>query len=99
MDWLEPWVAVGGNEKQRLTQQLLSEVGAGHLPNNVTAIVVGRSLANDDVLVQLQQHENQYAVVHLAWQPSRGAAWPHIIFYADWDVFVNHRMSFDNQGY
>jgi hypothetical protein len=99
MDWLEPWLAVEGDEKQRLTQEVQKEVRAGHLLHGGPAVVVGRSMASDDVLVQLHQQEHQYAVVHLVWQQSNRADWPHTVFFADWNAFAQLRMTPDNAHY
>jgi hypothetical protein len=99
MDWLEPWIAVDGEEKRRLTQEVALEVGVGHLLYGLQVTVVGKSLASDDVLVQLLQYSHEYAVVHLTWQREKSASWPFTTLFLDLDAFATTRIKVDNSGY
>lgn len=64
--WQEPWSQLEDvNEQHSLQRELLAELSAAHPLWNCNPVVLGRSSANDDVLVSL--NNGRFATVHLVW--------------------------------
>ena len=99
MDWLEPWTATAGTDSQRLHQELQLELTTGNLLHDIPLEVIGRSLANDDILVKLEHPDYEFAVVHLTWQREKSPEWPRAKFYLDSNDFVENKMKIDNYDY
>lgn len=59
---------------QTVTNELLCETSPGHALYGVAFVVIGRSLARDDVLLKVQ---DRWALVHVTWSgKSEVPPWP-----------------------
>jgi len=82
----DPWRDLRGGgvreEAQRsaIQRELRAEAAAGHPLSGVSAEVIARSSALDDVLILLE--DGRWALVHLTWRRAPEAPpWPLVEFY------------------
>lgn len=88
--WASAWYPVEDEATgSALGDQLLREVGPGHLLYGIPVRTLGRRVDNDDVVYALADGTGRVAVVHLTWVrtvPER-LPWPATRIYAsleDW---------------
>ncbi|MCG7499696.1 hypothetical protein MHO82_22790 [Vibrio sp. Of7-15] len=67
IDWPEPWWYLDSNIEIRagIQRELNSEIGPKHPLWGLKPVVIGKSDANDDVIVHL--NNGKFACVHLIW--------------------------------
>ncbi|MGK5741397.1 hypothetical protein [Micromonospora sp. URMC 103] len=82
----DPWwdLRRGGptehQQREALHTELLAEVAAGHPLHNQPVEVIGRSMASDDIVVELAS--GGWARVHLTWKRAADRPpWPTTTFY------------------
>jgi hypothetical protein len=64
--WPSPWrPVVDPNEVKALQRELKAEIGPRHPLFAAAPRVLGRSTANDEIVVELSEH--RFAIVHLVW--------------------------------
>ena len=74
-EFQRPWYATDQSESIDLRERVLFEDTEGHVLWGRDIEVIGRSSANDDVVVRLDKGE--FAIVHLVWGRSPGdERWP-----------------------
>ncbi|MFD1145414.1 hypothetical protein ACFQ4C_30085 [Larkinella insperata] len=96
--WLEPWDEIAQEEKQTFKKQLAKEITSKHPLYELELELIGRSYANDDILVEVEK--NRLAVVHLTWSNNPGDQYfPRTTFYPNWAAFFTQKMTEDNRGY
>jgi hypothetical protein len=85
IDFVPPWRQLPDSEEATALQRRLEfEVTPGHPLWGHGAHVVGRSDANDDVVLSLSN--GQHAIVHLVWGKTPGdARWPATSFFSSSD--------------
>ena len=100
LEWLEPWQELAEADRSKFEDELETELGPAHPLFGIKAKAVGRSMASDDMLFQLQGTNSSYALVHLTWAQHRvNETYPSHEFYNTWEEFVTQRMRDDNFGY
>ncbi len=96
--WVEPWEAVddGG---ANLVAQLRRELSPGHLLQNRDATAIGRRIAGNDVLFELD--DGGFAVVHLAWSPEpfSDAESPWTTLYDSFEDFLKEEIPSNVAGH
>jgi hypothetical protein len=90
-EWPEGWSPVVDQPRSQLESELAREIGPGHPLQGSVWKIIARSDGTDDVLVQVERGELQFAEVHLTWSGERSASpnWPRATFYdslAGWAV-------------
>ena len=95
--WLEPWNEIAEAQVDFFQTELLKEISSSHSLFGLQMRPIGRSLAADDILVQV--NNSKYAVVHLTWAGKGDRTWPKVIYYDSWIDFVNGQMIPDNLAY
>jgi len=67
IEWPEPWWCLDQNLDVRLgiQRELSSEIGSKHPLWGLKPVAIGKSDANDDVIVHL--NDGRFACVHLVW--------------------------------
>ncbi|MGX5858694.1 hypothetical protein ACWKW6_33890 [Dyadobacter jiangsuensis] len=96
-DWLEPWEKISDDQAMFIKAQLVKEITWSHPLFGLQLTPIGRSGANDDILVSLIT--GKLAVVHLTWGNPGDHLWPSIVLYDSWEEFVEKKMLEDNFGY
>ncbi|MCK9901186.1 hypothetical protein MXD63_13990 [Frankia sp. Cpl3] len=86
--FVDPWLdlrgggATGRQQRETIARELRKEIAADHPLYSRQAEVIARSLASDDIVVELASGPGRWAQVHLTW---KGAAetppWPTTTFY------------------
>lgn len=94
LEWLEPWY----EDFSGLEGELGREVSADHPLFGVRAIALARG-RGDDVLFHLPDYSPPFAVVHLTWSKESTPVFPHTLFYASLEDFVERRMKSDHREY
>ncbi|GGH21492.1 hypothetical protein ACN9ML_01345 [Dyadobacter endophyticus] len=96
-EWLEPWEKISDDQAMFFKGQLVKEITSTHPLFGLQLMPIGRSEANDDILVSLST--GKLAVVHLTWGNSGDHLWPSTELYDSWEEFVDKKMLEDNFGY
>lgn len=93
IEFLEPWVAVGGDAARALEEELARELASDHVLAGAEVHAVARRGDNDDVLFEVVGRG--YAVVHLTWSAERetGATWPSTQLYDSLDQWLERGMT------
>lgn len=97
MDLPEGWYKATDDDKQRLTQELRTEMIPGHfLDGKVVAVVAHRDGATDDILCQHIDEADLFTVVHLSWsmKPEIDVHHPTIEFSGTFAAFVKWEENF-----
>ena len=100
MNWLEPWLEIDGKSvADLLAAELRRELCDAHVLYGIPVCAIGRREDCDDVLFQLLDGSNRYAVVHLTWSGhlERDPKWPTTHFYDSWERFETEKMKPDNE--
>jgi hypothetical protein len=95
--FVKPWLAVNLN-KDYLERELLSELSSKHIlyGKKVNAIAYRQDM--DDVLFEIFESENSYAIVHLTHRFESDPKWPLTRLYKNWDE-VNLQFKEDHKGW
>lgn len=88
-----PWLRVDADTAQKLANQLVRELGPGHVLAGVAAVGFARRDDGDDVIYRLHGHASQFAIVHLTWHRESRPEWPWTTLFADGDDLVAHCQS------
>lgn len=92
----EPWYW----DATDLTTQLTIELSPTHILKNVSGKSIARRQDMDDVLFELKDVENRYAVVHLTWsRHPQEAPFPMTQLYKDWNDLYKNKLLVDAQAY
>ncbi len=78
----EPWYWCNS---EALLNELYKELSPGHILKKRKLKTVARRQDRDDVLFEIIDDNNGYAIVHLTWNVETAPAWPHTTIYNSWD--------------
>ncbi|MDR6193673.1 hypothetical protein [Siphonobacter sp. SORGH_AS_0500] len=95
--WLEPWGEIPASQRDSFLLQLNKEITQRHPLFGRHLELIGRSFANDDLLVVVDTSE--WVVVHLTWLGSGDSRFPLFESFDTWSGFVNNKMAVDNEGF
>lgn len=95
--WLEPWGEIPASQRDSFLLQLNKEITQQHPLFGRHLELIGRSFANDDVLVLVDTSE--WVVVHLTWSGSGDSLFPLVESFDTWSGFVNNKMAVNNEGF
>lgn len=98
IQFLEPWIAVGGPTADNLEEELAREVGDRHPLKGCTMRAIARRVDCDDVLFISIDEPKVVAVVHLTWaaRPETDPHFPWTTFYASMEDWVGLCMKPDH---
>jgi len=98
----EPWYSVADSEiGTKLSAQLIKEIGIKHPLHTKKFKTVARRHDRDDLLVELDNDNNRFAVVHLTYAPTpaEDGSWPKVEFYKTAEDFTVKRLLPDIQEF
>ena len=97
----EPWVTVGPEEAAKLEVELTFELSLLHHLSVVDRRAVARRIDSDDILIELDPHLCECAVVHLTWsgRTEMQPGFPQTELFTTFSDFVEERMMVDHQSY
>ena len=96
--FLEPWYPLSKIDTI-LAQELNKELSRNHVLFGKKANAIARRQDNDDVLFELLNDENKFAVVHLTWTSKieRDARYPITQIFENWVDLYNNRIVPDHE--
>ena len=98
INWLVPWHPIfDGSPDDGTARELYGEVGPRHVLHGIRARAVAHRQDCDDVLFELLDGTERFAVVHLTFgrHPDQFPQYPSTEIYANWTEFVDRRMKPD----
>jgi len=94
---LEPWYSLVDPEP-RLGQELYKEISKNHILYGEKVNAIARRRDNDDVLFELIDSKNKYAIVHLTWKSKieKDVSYPRTQIFNNWLDLYNDRIVADH---
>ena len=97
--WLEPWYPLQSNEEY-FDEELCREISEVHPLYKIKTKAIARREDCDDVLFELENYVNKYAVVHLTWsRKMENSDFPSTTFYKNFKEWIETCMLEDNREY
>lgn len=91
LDQFPPWKKIANYAF--FEDELKREVSAAHPLNGKMALAFAKRTDCDDVLFELPEEANMYAVVHLTYKEEQSKHFPSTRFYKDWDTFYKEELA------
>lgn len=97
---LEPWYSLPDIDPQ-LSQELYREISKDHILYNKKVNAVARRQDNDDVLFELTDSKNKYAIIHLTWKSKteKDSNYPMTQLFENWLDLYNDRIVPDHESF
>lgn len=99
IEWLEPWFPIYLDSSSPAEGELRREIIAEHPLYGLKVKAVASRLDCDDYLFFLPDNSVPLAVVHLTYQREDTANFPHTIFYASLDEWIEQDMRINHLEY
>jgi hypothetical protein len=98
----EPWELIDSSIATSIKTELSEEIDNNKHPlNQVACNPIAKRMDKDEVLLRINPHLCEYAIVHLTWsgKQEKGPKWPHVDFFTDIDDLNKERFIPDYEDY